>query len=163
MNKIVLLIVFSTSSLFASIGFEAGIQKPFNAAGNWPAINVSLISTAPKPPFYFTSGVVLRPGQKLQTEENIDHTSEIRKTHSFFGLYAGTHIALSPAFRPGIKCGFSFKREEIFAVYDGIEQRIRYSPYEINPYIGLSIHLFVFSFILTNEGVGGGLNFSFKM
>ena len=67
MNKIVLLIVFSTSSLFASIGFEAGIQKPFNAAGNWPAINVSLISTAPKPPFYFTSGVVLRPGQKLQT------------------------------------------------------------------------------------------------
>ena len=56
-----------------------------------------------------------------------------------------------------------FKREEIFAIYDGIEQRIRYSPYEINPYIGLSIHLFVFSFILTNEGVGGGLNFSFKM
>jgi hypothetical protein len=80
-----------------------------------------------------------------------------------FGLYAGTHIALSPAFRPGITCGFSFKREEIFAVYDGIEQRIRYSPYEINPYIGLSIHLFVFSFILTNEDVGGGLNFSFKM
>ena len=87
--------------------------------------------------------------------------AEIRKTHSFFGLYAGTHVALSPAFRPGILAWFSFKREEIFAVYDGQRHRISYSPYGVNPYIGIAIHVFVLSFIVTNEGIGGGINFSF--
>ncbi len=161
MSRIALIIALGAYTLLASVGFEAGVQKPFNATGDWPAINLSIITTAPKPPLYFTSGVVVRPGQELGIEANTPHTSEIRKTHSFFGLYAGTHVALSPAFRPGILAGFSFKREEVFAVYDGQRKRISYSPYGINPYIGLVVHAFVLSFIVTNEGIGGGINFSF--
>lgn len=141
MRSSIVLILYS-SIAYSSIGFDACLQKPFNAVGNWPAITLSFVATAPKPPLYFSSGIILRPGPVQGVEKNGSYVSKIRKTHSFYGLCAGTHFALAPVFRPGIIAGFSFKKEEIFAVINDVRQRIDYSPYALNPYFAFTIHAF---------------------
>jgi len=161
MSKVILLMAVFYSQLFASIGIDLGIQKPFNATGSWPVISAALIKTMDKPPFYFSTGIVLRPGNPLGTETTIDHTEEIRKTHSFFGIFAGTYTGITPALRPGIVAGCTFKREEIYAIVNGLQIRKSYTPYNLNPYIGLSVHFFILSFLITTEGIGGGI-ISFK-
>ena len=149
------------SQVLASFGFDVDIQRPFDATGKWPAISAAIIKTMDKPPFYFSTGLILRPGDPLGPITIIDHTEEIRKTHSFFGLFAGSYVGLTPALRPGVVAGFTFKREEIYAVVNGLDVRNSYTPYNINPYIGLSVHFFILSILLTNEGIGGGINLSF--
>lgn len=94
--KMPFIIIIFPSYLYASLGFDLFLQKPFNATGNWPAINVSIIKTASRPPLYFSSGIVLRPGDPLGPEVDNDSSDQIRKAHSFFGFFAGTHFAISP-------------------------------------------------------------------
>ncbi|MBN2436252.1 MAG: hypothetical protein JXK07_13385 [Spirochaetes bacterium] len=156
-----LLLTVLASISFASIGVDANLQKPFNATGNCPIISLSILKTARKPPLYFSSGIAFRPGQTLSTVTEFDGCESIKKTHSFFGLFAGTHIAFSPAIRPSIVAGFSFKREEVVGISEGKQVRIDYTPYRINPYFGIELHCFILSFLVTNEGFGGGVNCTF--
>ena len=159
--RFLIIISLVISSSFGSIGVDVCLQKPFHATGNWPILNLSILKTSPKPPLSFSSGITLRPGSTLGVESAWKSTDHIRKTHSFFGIFAGTCIAFSPAMRPSIMAGFSFKREEVFGISDGKQVRIEYTPYRISPYFGIEIHSFIFSVIVTNEGFGGGVNCSF--
>jgi|GEM_PF-6036237 hypothetical protein len=161
MRKATLLVLAFCTALSASYGLDVDFQKAYNATGSWPVISAALIKTMDKPPFYFSTGVVIRPGDPLGPTTIIDHTEEIRKTNSFFGIFAGSYVALTPAFRPGVVAGFTFKREEVFAIINGEQILNSYTPYNINPYIGFSLHFFILSFLVTNEGIGGGVNISF--
>ena len=124
-------------------------------------MNVSILKNASKPPLYFSSGITLRPGISIGIESNEQFSEQLRKTHSFFGLVAGTYIGFSPAVRPGMVAGVSFRREEIFGVSGNQRIRTGYTPYKISPLFGISLQCFILSFLITNEGIGGGVNYSF--
>lgn len=143
------------------IGIDVTVQKPFSASGSWPVVNVSFLKNASNPPLYFSSGITLRPGISTGFESNEEFSEQLRKTHSFYGIFAGTHVGFSPAVRPGIVAGVSFKREEIFGVSGNQQIRTGYTPFKICPLFGISLQFFILSFLITNEGIGGGVNYSF--
>jgi hypothetical protein len=82
----------------------------------------------------------------------IDH-----KTHSYYGIYAGYFLHLSPIFRPGTVVGFGWDCKEKFID----KTPIGYTDYKFSPYFGLDIHSWFFSFRLSNEGIGAGINVLF--
>jgi hypothetical protein len=157
--RVLIFIILISVRLFA-IGLDINIQKTFSAIGQWPAISLQLTKNSKWQPVYFSSGVVFRPGPSTAgTTYNIVSVQEIRKTHSFYGIYAGTFVGLAPIVRPGVIVGMSWKREEVRGVdATGKEFVKSYSAYQINPYFGMEIHCLIMSFIVTNEGFGAGVN-----
>jgi hypothetical protein len=143
-----------------ALGVDINVQKTFNTLGSWPAVSLQLTKNSRWQPVYFSSGVVFRPGSSTAGRTyNIASVQEIRKTHSFYGIYAGTFVGLAPIFRPGVIVGMSWKREEVRGVdATGKEFVKSYSAYQINPYFGMEIHCLIMSFIVTNEGFGAGVN-----
>jgi hypothetical protein len=161
MRNAIFIMFVCYSGVLASLGIDLDIQRAYNATGHWPVLSAAIIKTMDKPPFYFSTGVVVRPGDPLGPTTIIDHSEEVRKTNSFFGIFAGSYVGLTPALRPGVVAGVTFKRDEVFAIVNDEKILNSYTPYNINPYIGLSLHFFILSFLLTNEGIGGGINISF--
>lgn len=154
----IFLIAILCSKVMA-LGVDINVQKTFNALGSWPAVSLQLTKNSRWQPVYFSSGVVFRPGSATGTTYNIISVQESRKTHSFYGIYAGTFVGLAPIFRPGVLVGMSWKREEVRGV-DAIGKGFvkSYSSYQINPYFGMEVHCLIMSFIITNEGFGVGVN-----
>ena len=105
MSKAILLVLAFSTALWASYGLDVDFQKAYNATGSWPVISAALIKTMDKPPFYFSTGVVIRPGDPLGPTTLIDHTEEIRKTNSFFGIFAGSYVAVNAGISAGSGCG----------------------------------------------------------
>lgn len=160
MVKVLTVFCLSVFSGYSSVGFDLTVQKPFDAVGNWPILTMSFVKTSVKPPLYFSSGITMRPGTSVERQSTLENPGYREKTYCFYGAFAGTHVALSPAFRPGLLAGFSFKREAKISPVDS-NRGVEYSSFFLNPYVGFTVHFMVLSFVVTNEGVGGGVNLSF--
>ena len=156
--KQIAFILVSIVSCPHGIGLGITGQKPFDASGNWPVISIGITTNSKWPPVYFSSGAVLRPGPAMGTTYAIPSIDEKRKTHSFYGFYGGTHVGIAPAFRPGVLVGLEWKKDEVMGSDDGRLFRKAYTKYEIGPYFGLEVHVFILSFIVSNEGFGVGMN-----
>lgn len=144
----------------SAFGLDVSIQKTFGAVGPWPAVSLQLTKNSSWQPIYFSSGVVLRPGEAYETTFSTFSVSEQRKTHSFYGIYGGTFAGLAPIFRPGFIAGISWKKEIVYGLDNGRKFVKSYSGWEINPYFGIEVHCLIMSFIVTNEGYGAGINFN---
>jgi len=145
----------------AAFGLDINFQKPFGAVGPWPAVSMQLTKNSSWQPIYFSSGIVLRPGEAYETTFGTVSVSEQRKTHSFYGIYGGTFAGLAPIFRPGFIAGISWKKEIVYGVDNGRRFVKSYSGYQTYPYFGIEVHCLVMSFIVTNEGYGAGININF--
>ena len=77
--------------------------------------------------------------------------------NSYYGWYSGYHWRFSVIIRPGVVLGLGWEND----VKEIGGQKVGYSGFSIVPYFGLDVHLAIFSFRLSNEGIGSGLNFRF--
>jgi hypothetical protein len=153
MKKIFILLIFLSISVFAEFGFDIGWQyrwedgNLFNAAVILPKFGIGNVAT----------GLHFQANKKknysiLDVEGAIDY-----KTHSYYGVYAGYFLNLSPIFRPGAVVGFGWDSKEEFIN----KIPVGYTDYKFTPYFGLDIHCWFLSFRISNEGIGCGINVLF--
>jgi len=153
MRKVLILIIFLSFSSFAEFGLDFGWQHRwrdgnlFNAAVILPKFGVGNVATG----FNFQANK-----KENYPIENLSGTIDY-KTHSYYGTYLGYFLNLSPIFRPGAILGIGWESDEKFIG----NQRIGYTDYKFTPYFGLDIHCWFFTFRVSNEGIGGGINIYF--
>jgi hypothetical protein len=155
MRKTIILIIFLASVLFADFGFDVAWQRRWNDSNLYSAA----VGFSRWEKGYLTAGFNFLPAKNAknsapQTQLNGD---TLFIPHSYYGGYSGYHFYLSKWFRPGVVFGVGWEKEE--KSVSGV--RIGYTGYSIVPYFGLDIHCLIFSFRLSNEGIGCGLNFRF--
>jgi len=152
MKKILLVTLFSFSALFADFGFDVGLQRRWNDSNLWNAgIAFSRWQSG-----YITTGFNFLPAKnkKYSVAQSIPGDTTFLP-HAYFGAYSGYHWRFSQIIRPGVVFGIGWEREE----KEVGGQKIGYTDFSVIPYFGLDIHIAVFTFRVSNEGVGCGLNF----
>lgn len=82
--------------------------------------------------------------------------------YSLYGVYTGYYLYVYPIFRPGLLLGTALKKDEIYKSIDGINYKLeKYDTYKIDYYAGLTIQSGILTFLLSNFGIGGGINIQF--
>ncbi len=111
---------------------------------------------------YLEFGFNILPAKTHKLIEKQEFLYEKQELNSLYGVYSGYYIVLAPIIRPGIVIGTNFIRK---LVYRGLTinnlNKSSYTNYKISPYFGFTTQLGIFTFIVTNIGVGGGINFNF--
>ncbi len=80
------------------------------------------------------------------------------KFDSYYGLFTGYYYGFHPLFRPGIHIGSGFKREKEYTRH-GLNG---YTDFRLCPYYGIGLQSGIISLIISNEGIGGGINIVFR-
>jgi hypothetical protein len=110
---------------------------------------------------YLQFGVNIFPAKQREFSRHTGDSYSY-KYDSYYGVYTGYYYAFSALLRIGVHIGAGSKR---FREYVNQSSYIRfngYSDYKTVPYYGLGIQSGMFSFIVSNEGIGGGVNVSFR-
>lgn len=110
--------------------------------------------------YYYEGGLIGLPSFSSPTFVKTEIPRfEKTYTSSLFGFYAGYHLFLFPIFRPGLYVGTTLKKEDIFQseTSKGFALSSR-TQFRIDPYFALSLHAGMLSLILSNYGIGGGIN-----
>ena len=139
------------------------VQSSFGTRESEWVYSVGGFRQSKSPHFYYEGGFVFQPAFGSSAALVLDGVKEEREyTHSFYGLYGGTHYNLWPILRPGVLFGTTLRKSVIFQSQDGTNFYFRReTDFAISPYFGLSAHVGICSLVLTNHGLGGGLNFPF--
>jgi hypothetical protein len=160
-QSLLLILLCSSVSLFANI--TATVQKPWNSATSNFVYTVGFLKHSTIDWQYYEIGVVLMPNIESEGSSLIEGPKFQKKyDHSFYGAYGGYYITLFPIFRPGFLFGTIMKKNEIYSSIDGINYHITsYSDFNLDYYAAFSIQSGIFSFVLSNKGIGGGINVQF--
>lgn len=133
------------------------VQAPWQTQSFYPLVSLGLLMRSERNQFtYFEVGLSSLPRFTYSTtKKNVSFTSDER-LYSLYGIYGGYYFLLMPIFRPGIIAGTVLNQK---AFYSGSSDK----PFEIKPptlnyYAGISVHVFLLTFIVTNQGIGGGIN-----
>jgi hypothetical protein len=159
-----LLFIIIIPGIANAFGINATIQKPWKSSEKTPVISTGILINSKRVWWqYYEVGFVMLPGvrknKEIQMQQSIYQESYL---HSLYGLYTGYYIIISPLLRPGVLLGSAMKREEIYQSQDDEEFLYSYySDYSFDYYLGFSIQVGMFSFVLSNYSIGGGINLSF--
>lgn len=156
MYKLLLIFILSFLSISKCADMNITVQSAWNTNSYRMIYSVGALFKSNKLPYtYYEFGITSLPQlYKTTSQKPLLPTNEILFT--LYGIYAGYYIALLPIFRPGVVIGSVLEQN---ALYSGNSSR----PYKINKlginyYAGISIHALLFTFLITNKGIGGGLN-----
>lgn len=138
-------------------------QRTWDASGHPVAYSLGLGVRSKYPWLYYEGGLLFKPGREaVRSEHVLDFQFEERRPRTILGTYAGFHVPIFPIFRPGIYLGTLLVRDEIRRGTDGASfTRSGYAPFEFRPYFGLSVQAGILSFVISNIGMGGGINVAF--
>jgi hypothetical protein len=112
---------------------------------------------------YYEIGLSIMPHFSSEPLNTIDDT-KYRKEYakSIYGAYGGYYLALYPILRPGLIFGSVLRKNEIYSSTDDVTYKLSdYSKTFIDYYAAFEIQSGIFSFIVSNFGIGGGLNVQF--
>lgn len=113
--------------------------------------------------YYYEGGLIGLPSFSSPTFVKPESPRfEKAYTNTLFGFYAGYHLFLFPIFRPGLYVGTTLKKEDIYQSETGKDFALSLrTQFRIDPYFALSLHAGMLSLILSNYGIGGGINVAF--
>lgn len=153
-----IIIAFGIAFSSKAAAIDLTLQAPWRTKSFYPLLSVGVLFKSEKLPItYYKFGITAIPRFSYKTNSQNTQVSSHENLFSLYGLYGGYYLSLIPIFRPGIILGTVLSQN---AHYSGGSS----TPYEIHSlkldyYAGLSVHVFCLTFIVTNCGIGGGLNF----
>jgi hypothetical protein len=151
MKKTLIFIIFGVSFLLADFGADFGWQRRWNDSNLW---NIGL-SFSQQDKWYLIAGFNFLPAKNTKYPVTGESGETRFIPHSYYGGYTGYHWRFSDLIRPGIVFGIGWENEE--KEING--RRAGYTGYSTVPYFGVDVHVAIFSFRVSNEGIGCGLNF----
>lgn len=159
--SILIMVTTSFGNKGRGVMVNINIQNPHSGKSS-PLLYSAGIFSNPKKTNYYEAGIIAQPNFSDYTYTAIDERFYSREyDHSLFGLYGGYHLIIFPIFRPGIVGGMVMKKDRLY--YSETQESFTHSEdseYNFSSYLGLSIHMGIFTFLITNVGIGGGLNFA---
>jgi len=159
MNKLVLILISFVTLVTAQV--DLTVQYKWD---DKVLMTASYIKRIGESRHYIQAGLNFMPS-KTENQLILESKNEHKFTFdSYYGLYTGYYCALIPIFRPGLHIGVGYKREARFSKTESETEFVEngYSDWKITPYIGGGLQFGIFSFIVSNEGIGGGINVFFK-
>ena len=156
------IIVFSSFSAAFGGGISLSIQKAWNTESDAYVYSAGYMRRSTRPFQYYEGGVVILPASRSGTLINEPGKYSKHYQNSAFGLYGGYHVYLMPIFRPGIMLGTTLRDNAIYHSADNDTYYLHsYSEFRFDYYAAFSIQAGIFSFVISNYGIGGGLNYMF--
>ena len=159
-----LIILIFLGGLRAQTGLDLCLQRPFSgsSAGTTGIASLSYYTPSWHRLAGFTEyGAVGMPSLGFREEDILDH----RRTLSFIGLFGGHLFLLKGGL---LRAGFSLgtvweetaRPEWIPDTVTDAYIRRNVLDSKFTPYFALKFQVLLFSFIISNKGAGGGLNFT---
>lgn len=156
-------LVGAFSSCIASPYLGCTIQRAWNTPDTKLIYSVSTLMRSKINWQYYELGCVILPSFHTGTIHAMDNAVYHKKyDRSFYGVYCGYFVMVSPLFRPGILVGSLLASKETYSSTDGSSYALTdYSALQLDYYTALEVHVGIFTFHLSNKGIGGGLNVNF--
>jgi len=149
--------------VFADSGVAVGLQKAWNAGQDGYLMTAGYMLRSEKRDFeYYEGGIVVLPGNRTAVTVNDPGIYSKQHRNSAYGFYGGYFYYLAPIFRPGILIGTTVTDNVTYGSADGDRYYLySYSDFRMDYYVAFSVQMGMFSVIVSNYGVGGGLNYMF--
>jgi hypothetical protein len=145
-----------------AMGITANVQKAWNTQDVSLVYSAGYLIKSPKDFLYFEGGMVGLPASRSKTTLNEPGKYSKEYQNSAYGIYGGTYFYLMPVFRPGILVGTAIRDNIVLNSHDDNDYYLRsYSEFKLDYYIGFSVQAGIFSFVISNYGIGGGLCYMF--
>lgn len=154
-NRYVIILIISIScSLFANINLT--VQNKWDEK---VLISANYIKNVKESKHYIEVGFNFIPSktENYSIIEGISHNKY--EFDSYYGMATGYYYGVSRRIRPGLHFGVGYERFKKYSSINGEYQENGYKDWKVTPYFGFGLQIGIASFIITNEGIGGGLNF----
>jgi len=158
-SLILLLIPMLGHALYTNLNIQS-CRDCFNDNYSY---NIGIMKMSKGGFYYWETGLLGMFGKTSSTpSKSQSYSFEKEYTNSAYGPYGGIHLSLYPILRPGIVFGSLLADKRIYVSTDNQNYSFsRISDYSLIPYFGFSLHMGILSFVLSNIGIGFGLNFNF--
>lgn len=139
------------------------VQRSWDSKNHDLIYSVGMCRMSQSKAYYYEGGLIGLPAFSSPTFVKTESPNfEKTYTNTLFGFYAGYHLFLFPIFRPGLYVGTTLKKEDIYQSKTGEDFALSSrSSFRIDPYFAMSLHAGMLSLILSNYGIGGGINVAF--
>jgi len=162
--NILFVLVFIGSS-HAHAGIALGVQKAWNTKESNVVITGGyMLQSSRRDWEYYEGGVVVLPGSRSGLLNSDVGKYSRQYQNSAYGVYGGYYVYLMSILRPGILVGTTIRDNVVYASDDAALRGAwieAYSDFRFDYYVAFSVQVGLFSFILSNYGIGGGLNYMF--
>ena len=160
MNKIrIEILLFLSGCMLPSYAqFDVTFQR------NWEShmiVSLSYIRSKPNDIRYSEYGIDIMPYREREflTLSNVLNRKE--RIYSLYGCHYGYYIFIGPLLRPGVHIGTALQKKQysVQIIENGPWHNGGYSDFKIVPYFAFSVHCGFVSFVISNIGIGAGINF----
>jgi len=143
-------------------GISACVQRAWSTRSNALIYSAGIMRPSGKSFQYYEGGILALPASRSSAAMNDTARYAREYLHSAYGLYGGYFVNLAPVFRPGMIFGTMIRDDAIYKSHDDRGFFLNsYSDFRLDYYAAFSIQAGMFSFIISNYGIGGGLNYLF--
>jgi len=146
-------------------GISLGVQKAWNTKDNDVVLTGGyMLQSSRRSWEYYEGGVVVLPGSRSGVLNRDVGKYSRQYRNSAYGVYGGYYVYLMSIFRPGILVGTTIRDNVVYSSNDAALRGAwieTYSDFNVDYYVAFSVQVGIFSFILSNYGIGGGLNYMF--
>lgn len=147
---------------YARHGLSGNIQSAWNTE------NVSFVYTGgymlmlSQEYQYYEGGIILLPASRSKTTINELGKYSREYLNSAYGIYGGYYFYFMPLFRSGVLVGTVIRDNIKLSSNDDRDYYLNsYSDFKMDYYLAFSIQVGMFSFLISNYGIGGGLCYMF--
>ena len=156
--KVFCIVLLTGVSIFPN--FDMTVQKRWDEKILFSAAYMKKLS---KRRHYALIGLNIFPAKNSHYKNYQTSNIYYFRFDSYYGLYTGYYLSLHGLLRPGIHIGAGFRRDKKYCIINGNEIENGYSKFKLSPYYGVGIQTGMFSFIISNQGIGGGVNVQIGM
>lgn len=167
-HKIILCMLL-ISALFCAlpcnsqINLASTVQKAWNTHSPEPIFSISILKHSKVDwQYYEFGGVFMIPFHSGPNSvmDSVKYQKEYDR--SFYGLYGGYFVTVAPILRPGVLLGTLLTSKETYSSRNGTSySHTSNSSLQMDYYAAFEIQSGIFTFIVSNKGIGGGLNVQF--
>jgi len=149
------------SAVFGN-GISVGVQKAWNTESDSYLYSAGYMRYSSRQFQYYEAGMVILPASRSRALLNELGKYSKHYQNSAWGVYGGYYFYLMPIFRPGVMLGTTLRDNAIYNSQDGKDFYLHsYSDFRLDYYAAFSVQVMIFSFTISNYGIGGGLNYMF--
>lgn len=153
-KKITVFLLLIVVIVFAK--FDVTIQNKWD---NKVLFSASYIKCIKDSRHYIEAGFNFTPSKTMSTT-NITGTYETTyEFDSYYGMSTGYYFGLLQWLRPGVHFGVGYERFKKYSNINGVKKMNGYKDWKASPYLAIGLQIGIATFIVSNEGIGGGINF----
>lgn len=162
MKKFKIILYIFIFHYLCSGGVSLSMQKVWNCKKTSFLYSAGFMKQSKNQFQYYEGGILVLPS--IRSKVAINDTFHFSKEyiHSAYGVYGGYYFNLMSLFRPGILIGTTMRSDVVYKSYDNFSYFLNeYKDFRLDYYAAFSIQSGMFSFIISNYGIGGGLCYRF--